>query len=445
MFSPPDPFSSGLETSRGEALRLCLERARDPDGEGARVYTRLYAGAAEIAALASEARRRVGQARSPIDGMMVSIKDLFDVTGEATTAGSAALANEPAATRDADVVARLRDAGAVLIGKTNMTEFAMSGLGLNPHFGTPRNPWRREEAYIPGGSSSGAAVSVSDGMADAAIGTDTGGSVRIPAAFCGLVGFKPTAARVSRRGAFSLATSLDSIGPIGRDVRTCDALDAVLSGEDDRPSPPSRPRLAVPRHYVSEGLDPAVAAAFEAAVRRVERAGARIVEIDFPELTRLPDLNAAGGFSPIEGFAAHAELFSRIADQADPRVMSRFLRGGEASARDYFLMLSLREALIDQARARTLGFDAVILPTVAIVPPRLQDLREDEAYYRINGLVIRNAAIANLLDRCAITVPCHDQGAAPVGFMMIGERAADRALLALATHLEAAIRSGLSS
>jgi aspartyl-tRNA(Asn)/glutamyl-tRNA(Gln) amidotransferase subunit A len=441
MPSQPQSLTPNLTPSL-ETLTLCLARARDPDGEGARVYTRLHAESAEIAARASDARRLLKEPLSPIDGMVVSIKDLFDVAGEPTMAGSAALAHEPAALRDADVVERLRGAGAVLIGKTNMTEFAMSGLGLNPHFGTPRNPWRRDEAYIPGGSSSGAAVSVSDGMADAAIGTDTGGSVRIPAAFCGLVGFKPTAARVSRRGAFSLATSLDSIGPIGRDVRTCDRLDAVLSGQDARPSPPLRPRLAMPRHHVFEGLDPAVATAFEAAVRRVERAGAQIVEIDFPELTRLPELNATGGFSPIEGFAAHAELFLRIADQADPRVMGRFLMGGEASARDYFLMLSLREALIEQARERTQGFDAVILPTVAITPPRLRDLREDEAYYRLNGLVIRNAAIANLLDRCAISLPCHAAGEAPVGFMMMGERDADRALLALATHLETAIRSG---
>ena len=439
------PFSAAQASSSLETLMRCLARARDPNGEGSRVYTRLYVESAEAAARASDARRLSERRLSSIDGMVISIKDLFDVAGEPTMAGSLALAHEPAAPRDADVVERLRGAGAVLIGKTNMTEFAMSGLGLNPHFGTPRNAWRRDEAYVPGGSSSGAAVSVGDGMADAAIGTDTGGSVRIPAAFCGLVGFKPTSARVSRRGAFSLATSLDSVGPIARDVRTCQVLDAVLSGEDSQPSPPARPRLAVPRHFVFEGLDPAVAVAFEAAVRRVERAGAQVVEIDFPELARLPELNAAGGFSPIEGFAAHAEIFLRIADQVDPRVMGRFLKGGEASARDYFSMLRLRKALIEQANERTQGFDAVILPTVAVTPPRLRDLREDEAYYRINGLVIRNAAVANLLDRCAISIPCHVAAEAPVGFMMMGEHKADRGLLALANHLEDAIRSDRQS
>ncbi|MDB5457450.1 MAG: Asp-tRNAAsn/Glu-tRNAGln amidotransferase subunit and related amidase [Caulobacter sp.] len=434
----PDP--NGESASSQDCLAACLAQARDPDGEGARVFTVLYDAAQ--AAAASDARRAGGAALSPLDGAVISIKDLFDVAGEVTLAGSTAMAGEPAATADAEVVGRLRAAGAVIVGKTNMTEFALSGLGLNPHFGTPLNPWRRDQARIPGGSSSGAAVSVSDGMAAGAIGTDTGGSVRIPAAFCGLTGFKPTAARVGRRGVFALAASLDSVGPIARDVTGCQALDAVLSGQAATPAAPDFPRLAVPRDYVLDSLEPAVAAAFDAALHRLEAAGAVIEDIAFPELARLPQLNAAGGFSPIEGFAAHATLFERIAADCDPRVMNRFLKAGEASARDYFEMLRLRAALIDLARARTRDFDALVMPTVAVVAPRIADLADDAAYYAVNGLVIRNAATANLLDRCAISIPCQDQGEAPVGLMLVGAAGADRALLSLAAALESAVRGG---
>src|SRR4051794_27927178 len=197
------------KTSSVELTRAALARIADPVGEGPRVFTRVYADAVDQAAEQDRRCARGGIA-SPLAGVPISIKDLFDVAGETTLAGSKALVGYPPAGRDAEVVARLKRAGAVIVGKTNMTEFAFSGLGLNPHYGTPRNPWDRERGRIPGGSSSGAAVSVTDGMAVAAIGTDTGGSVRIPAALCGLVGFKPTAARIPREGVLPLSETLDS-------------------------------------------------------------------------------------------------------------------------------------------------------------------------------------------------------------------------------------------
>ena len=215
---------TALDEGRATSLTLteaALARIADPAGEGARVFTRVYAGQARAAAGAADLLRGAGLARSAIDGLPISIKDLFDVAGETTMAGSVVLADAPPATDTAVIVRRLLAAGAVIVGRTNMTEFAYSGIGINPHYGTPRNPWDRETGRIPGGSSSGAAVSVTDNMAAAAIGTDTGGSVRIPAALCGLTGFKPTARRVPLDGALPLATRLDSIGPIAASVRCC--------------------------------------------------------------------------------------------------------------------------------------------------------------------------------------------------------------------------------
>ena len=271
-----------LDEGRATSLKLtdaALAHIADPDGEGVRVFTKVYSGQARTAAQASDLLRSAGLVRSAIDGLPISIKDLFDVAGETTMAGSVALADAPPATENAVIVQRLLAAGAVIVGRTNMTEFAYSGIGMNPHYGTPRNPWDRETGRIPGGSSSGAAVSVSDQMAVAAIGTDTGGSVRIPAALCGLTGFKPTARRVPLDGALPLATRLDSIGPIAASVRCCALLDAILSG-DDRPLPaPARlrgMRLALPATIVQDGMDREVASAFQLALsRQIGRASCR--------------------------------------------------------------------------------------------------------------------------------------------------------------------------
>src|SRR6266478_4603887 len=221
-------LAAGRTTSR-ELVETALARIADPEGEGRRVFVKVYDAAARAAADAQDRLRKAGYVASPLAGIRVSIKDLFDVAGEVTLAGSKALDNMPPATADAPIVARLKAAGAVIIGRTNMTEFAFSGVGINPHYGTPGNPYDR--SLIPGGSSAGAPISVADGMAAVAIGTDTGGSVRIPAALCGLVGFKPTQYRVPRDGATPLSATLDSIGPIGVSVACCALTDAVMAGE----------------------------------------------------------------------------------------------------------------------------------------------------------------------------------------------------------------------
>ena len=328
------------ELARGGASRdlveHCLARIDDPSGEGSRVFLKVHAAAALAAADYYDRMRACGAAPSPFAGIPVSIKDLFDVAGDVTTAGSTVLRDAAPAARDAPCVARLRAAGFIPIGRTNMTEFAFSGLGINPHYGTPRNPHDRAAARIPGGSSSGAAVSVTDGMAFGALGTDTGGSCRIPAALCGIVGFKPTAHRVPTEGAFPLSSSLNSVGPLAATVACCAVLDAVLAGEPaaDLPAfPLDGLRLAVPQTMVLDGVEPAVAHAFDAALTALRKAGARIVDIPLRELAELAQINAKGGLSAAQSYAIHRSLIAKGEKMYDPRVLVRILRGTRAGCR----------------------------------------------------------------------------------------------------------------
>ncbi|WP_134499991.1 amidase [Microvirga pakistanensis] len=428
-------------TTSSALTEEALKRASDPAGEGSRVFTRLYADEARAAAQASDTLRKAGLARSPIEGLPISIKDLFDVAGEVTMAGSVARAGEPAAPEDAVVVKRLRAAGAVIVGRTNMTEFAYSGLGLNPHYDVPRNPWDRGTGRIPGGSSSGAAVSVTDGMAVAGIGSDTGGSVRIPAALCGLVGFKPTAERVPLTGVLPLSFSLDSIGAIAPSVACCAILDAVMAA-DERPLPVpadlGRLRFAVPTTLALEGMDKNVAQAFEAALSRLSAAGARIDEIAVPEFAGLAAINAKGGFTAAEAWFWHRDLIERAGDRYDPRVVSRIRRGKDISAADYLDLQAARRAWRAGVEARIEGYDALLLPTVPVVAPPIADLAaSDEAYYAANGLILRNPTLINFLDGAALSVPCHASGGAPVGLMIAGPAGSDRRILGIGLAVEA--------
>ncbi|MEH3106435.1 MAG: amidase [Sphingomonas fennica] len=421
-----------------------LARASAEEGQGATVFTRLYRDSAMAGAERADARRRAGRPLSAIDGLPVSIKDLFDVGGETTTCAAPALAGAPAAVRDATVVARLKAAGAVLVGRTNMTQFALSCLGLNPALGTPLSPWQRAEGRIAGGSSSGAAASVADGMAVAAIGSDTGGSVRVPAAFCGLVGFKPTARRIDRTGAFPLSRSLDSIGPIAASVACCAMLDAILAAERTGAPTLHRPVIGIPSTLLVDDLDPAVAAAFEAACRRLAR-HADLTTVALPSLGDLAGIAALGGFSTVEGWADHADLFERIGDACDPRVMDRFRAARATSVATYFAMCRLRRDIIDRFDRDASGCDAIAYPSVAILPPRLSDLADDAAYHALNMRAYRNAGVANLLDRCAISIPCTAAGAPPVGFTLMGATCGDVRLLALAERLEPVIRGSAAT
>lgn len=435
-------LAAELATGRTTSVALteaALARISEPKGEGKRAFLRVDAEAALAQAAASDGLRAHGIVPSPLAGLPVSVKDLLNVAGQPTAAGSVALADAEPAAADAPVVARLRAAGAVIIGRTNMTEFAFSGLGLNPHFGTPGNPFDRER--IPGGSSSGAAVSVADGMAAAAVGSDTGGSVRIPAAFCGLVGLKPTQPRVPRDGVLPLSWSLDTIGPLARSVACCAVMDAIMAGEPaavPEAVPVTGLRLMVPRGYLLDGLDATVAAAFTRALHRLSSAGARIAEERLAAVERVPAANGRGGLAAPEAYAWHRDLLERRGETYDPRVRARLVPGAAVSAADYIETQRAREALIAEADAATQGIDALVLPTVAVVAPRLDELAADQAYARINALVLRNTAAFNFLDRPAASVPCASDGM-PVGLMLVGARFGDRRLLAVARAVESLV------
>lgn len=427
-------------TSSETLVAAALARIDDEGGEGARAFLHVDRDAALTAARASDQLRRHGVVPSPLAGVPISIKDLFDIAGQTTTAGSKILRDAPPATHDAPVVARLRAAGAIPVGRTNMTEFAFSGLGLNGHCGTPGNPADRDR--IPGGSSAGGGVAVADGMAIASLGTDTGGSVRIPSAFCGITGFKPTQARIPLDGCTPLSSSLDSIGPLAASVSCCTIMDAVLAGEPIRtptPLPLAGLRFGVPTNYVLDGMDAAVATAFESALTLLSAGGARIAHLHFDGLDELPSINAAGGLAAAEAYAWHRKLIEQNSAAYDPRVGSRIQRGASISAADYIELKERRAELIDRANSVTAPYDAMLMPTVPVVPPRFAEVASDDDYYRLNALILRNCTVGNFLDRCAFSLPCHAAGALPVGLMLMGEQFGDHKLQAAATTVETAL------
>ena len=329
-------LADGSVTSR-ELVDTCIANIENASGEGSRTFRVVNPAQAITAADQCDAERRSGGTMNRFAGIPISIKDLFDVAGEQTRAGSRVLCDQAPAANDAPVIARLRSAGFIFIGRTNMTEFAYSGLGLNPHYGTPLNPWDRASNRIPGGSSSGAAVSITDGMALAGLGTDTGGSCRIPAAMCGIVGFKPTQRRVPLRGVSPLSFSLDSVGPLANTVDCCAALDTILANDDELIDPPnpSNLKIAVLRNYVFDGVEDEVANSFDSAITQLSDAGVSISDLSIDALDELPKINAKGGFAAAEAFAWHQPLLAKNADAYDPRVGVRISVGAKQTAADY--------------------------------------------------------------------------------------------------------------
>ncbi len=438
-------LDAGRTTSR-HLVEQCLAHIADPAGEGARAFIAVAADAARAQADATDTLRKHGRSAGPYAGIPVSLKDLLDSAGEVTTAGSVVLADAPPARTHAAVVERMLGAGFVPVGRTNMTEFAFSGVGLNPHYGTPASPWDRATRRIPGGSSSGAAVSVSDAMAWAALGTDTGGSCRIPAALCGVVGYKPTARRVPLDGVLPLALSLDSVGPLANSVACCAIVDAVLAGQ--RPYSPrvrslAGVRLALPDQIVTDAMDAATAGAFDDALAALAAAGAQIERVRFEPLLRIGATTARTSFAACEAFAWHRSLLARGAAQYDPRVRVRIEGGAGASAADYLDVLASRRTIIAEMARLTAPFDALVMPTVPTVPAPIADLETDDATFsRVSALMLRNPSLANFLDRCAISLPCHKPGEPPAGLMLVGETGADGALFSLAAGVEAALARG---
>jgi aspartyl-tRNA(Asn)/glutamyl-tRNA(Gln) amidotransferase subunit A len=439
-------LSSNLTTGALSARALiedALQRISDPGGEGARAFITVAAETARRHADEWDRRRGAGDRLPPFAGIPLGIKDLFDIAGEVTRAGSRVLENEPPAARDAPVIARLRTAGFIFIGRNNMTEFAYSGLGLNPHYGTPLSPFERNVARIPGGSTSGGAVAVADGMAAASIGTDTGGSCRIPAAFNGIVGFKPTASRVPREGVVPLSTTLDSVGPLANSVSCCAALDAIMRGAQLRALTDialSELRLVLPTTLVLEGMEPVVARIFERSLERLTRNGVTISREAVNALREIPQINSRGGLAAAEGYAWHRALLEQHADRYDPRVATRLLKGRDLSADDVRHVRAERARVIDAVDSQTRGFDALVAPTVPIVAPPLAAFVQDAEYLRLNALVLRNPSLVNFLDRCSISIPIHETGEPPVGLMLIGRHGEDERLFTVAYALERALR-----
>ncbi|MGH6665782.1 MAG: amidase [Pseudolabrys sp.] len=421
-----------------ERLDQALARIADPAGEGARTCLTLYQEAARAAAEAADARARDGIALGPLDGAIVTIKDLFDVAGEVTRAGSKVLAEEgKPATADAPVVRRLRAAGAVIVAKTNMSEFAFSGIGINPHYGTPGNP--ADRARCPGGSSSGAAVAAADGFCDVAIGSDTGGSCRIPAAICGVVGFKPSRQRIPTEGAFPLSWSLDSIGSLARNVARCAEADAVMAGEAPRmlePAPLSGLRLGVAQGLPLENLDDTVGKRFPEALDRLEKAGARLSNERLPLIDDM--MRALGRVSVLvaEVYSIHRDRLARRGSDVDQLIRARIEKGRDMSSADYIELVQTRAGLIRAMDARLADLDALVMPATPIVAPRIDEVGELKAFMARNAMLLRNTTIGNFFDLTAITLPIPRAGGLPAGLMLVARNGRDHRLFRIAAAVE---------
>jgi aspartyl-tRNA(Asn)/glutamyl-tRNA(Gln) amidotransferase subunit A len=430
------------ETTREALVAGVLEKATQSAAKS--VFTKMYPEAALAAARAADAAQKAGVAQPALAGLPVSIKDLYGVAGETTMAGSVVCKGEPVQAQDAPVVARLRAAGSAIVGKTNMTEFAFSGIGINPHYGTPVNPTDQKIARVPGGSSSGAGVSVALGLSVAGLGSDTGGSIRIPAALCGIVGFKSTQKRVPLEGALELSRALDTVCAMTRSVQDCITVDAVLSGAmlPVRRRPIAGMRLAVPQTMVLDGLDNTVAQAFDRSLSILSEAGAQIIEIPMKEFADIPKVNAPGGLSPIEAYAVHHERLARAQAQFDQRVAARIMLGAAISAQQYIAILDKRRAWIASVERAIEGYDALMCPTVPTVAPELEKLiASDEAFFKANGQMLRNTFTINLLDGCSYSLPCHREGELAVGLMLSSVHGDDARLSAVALAVEDALRA----
>ncbi|MGE0697572.1 MAG: amidase [Hyphomicrobiaceae bacterium] len=434
-------LASGATTSR-KLVEDCLARIADPKGEGTRAFVSVDAEGARKAADAQDMLRRAGAAPSPLSGIPFAIKDLADIAGQVTTAGSTALADRASAKADAPVVARLRSAGLVIVGRANMVEFAYGGIGTNPHYGMPAAPWDRANRHVPGGSSSGSAVAVADGMVHGALGTDTGGSCRIPAAYCGVTGLKPTARRVPTDYVVPLSTSLDSIGPIARTVDCCAMLDGVFAGEPISAAMPvslKGLRLLVPTNIVLDGMDATVAADFERTIAALAKAGAVIVKQAFKPFDAIRPVLNKGGLSAAESYAWHKELFASKRNQYDPRVAMRIAMGETQTAADYIGLLQMRKAAMAGYRLEFADFDAILSPTCPMLPPKEADLAKDEDYTRLNMLSLRNTLMINIFDGCSIALPMSAADAPPTSLMVSCAPMADRRMLGIAKAIETAI------
>ena len=424
-------------TPASERLQAALAKIDDPKGEGARACLTVYRDAARAAAEAADSRARNHVTLGPLDGAIITIKDLFDVAGEVTRAGSKVIAahGKPAAV-DAPAVHRLRAAGAVIVAKTNMSEFAFSGVGANPHFGTPGNP--ADRTRIPGGSTSGGAIAVGDHMCEITIGSDTGGSTRIPAALCGIVGFKPSKWRIPTTGAFPLSSTLDSIGPMARTVSGCFKADAIMAGEEPHPyepAPLAGLRIGIPQGMPIDNLDETVGKRFSAALDDLRKAGARLSDEKMPLIDEVAPVNAKGGLVPPEAVAVHAARVEQYGDQIDPNIRIRIERARSISAGTYLEMIEARTRLKKAMDARLVDLDVIAMPTCPIVAPTIAEVDAPDMWSRKNAMVLRNTSLGNFFDLTAISLPIPGSGL-PVGLMLMARNGHDHRLFRIAAAVE---------
>lgn len=425
------------DTARAR-LEIALARIDDANGEGARACLTVYREQAKAAADAADARAKSGISLGPLDGAIVSIKDLFDVAGEVTRAGSKVVAEEgePAAS-DAPPVRRLRAGGAVIVAKTNMSEFAFSGVGMNPHYGTPGNP--ADRARVPGGSTSGGAVAVADGMCEIAIGSDTGGSTRIPAALCGVVGFKPSRQRISTEGAFPLSQSMDSIGPIARSVADCAKADAVMAGEEFLaldPAPLADLRIGIAQGMPIDALEDVVEKRFDSALAALKKAGARLHDQALPLIDGMVAVNARGGVQPAEAFTVNRDRLDRRGADIDPNIRARLERARATPASDYIWMVNERARLVRAMDAELSDIDVLVAPTTPIVAPTIAEMEAPDVFARKNAMLLRNTSMWNFFDCCAISLPLPREGGLPAGLMLVVRNGHDRRLFRIAAAME---------
>jgi aspartyl-tRNA(Asn)/glutamyl-tRNA(Gln) amidotransferase subunit A len=378
----------------------------------------------------------------PLGGLAFTAKDLFDVEGQVTLAGSRVMEGSAPASCDSAAVARMRAAGGQLLGRTTMSEFAFSGVGVNPHHGTPANAVLTDVPRIPGGSSSGAAISVATGSSFIGLGSDTGGSIRIPAALNGIVGFKNTARLTPLDGALPLSFTLDTVCALTRTVRDAITAHEVLAARQvaRQGKPLTARRIAVVRTGMLDGAEPTVVAAFESAVRALAAQGCLIEDLELPQMFDLPGLNASGGFSPAEAYAWHHRWLGEKRALYDPRVLARIERGANMTAKDYIELLLARRRWIASVESALAHYDAAVSPTLPMTAVPIAQVapgaERDAEFFRINGLLLRNTSAINFLDGCAISIPCQAPGTAPVGLMIWAPAMHDDTVLQIALEIE---------
>ncbi|MCP4469345.1 MAG: amidase [Gammaproteobacteria bacterium] len=435
----------GGRTTATQLVEQALERARQSKS----VFTAINPGLVSLAYSIDRARKK-SQILAPLTGIPIALKDLFNIRNEKTFAGSTVRKHyaQPE-DADAEVVAPLRAAGLLFFGRTNMSEFAFSGIGRNPHYGTPLSIWDRDTGCLPGGSSSGSAVAVAEGIVAATLGSDTAGSCRIPAAFNGVVGVKPSFGRMSLNGIFPLSPTLDAPGPIAVDVDSCFILDQLMSGgispEAELPhlyaAELDQVKLVVPRARVMEDLDAEVKTAFERSLDEIAAAGALIVEADLPILDRCDDFFIERPVVVREVWLHHRQMLEQHLDEYDPFVGQRMSAGADISDEEQQARYRERAQLVSDFTQDYAGLqtDALLYPTVACVPPAISETEDANDARRVNLRCLRNTATVNYFDGCSMSLPCHARGEVPVGLMLSSANGNDEQLYRIAAAIESTL------